>query len=112
MEGWWKIARWLPSRISTGRCARPACSCVIVTYEEDRELAWTIESQLSLGHVYGYRLEPIEGGTLVSSYYDWSGIEEAWRDADIFPVIPESALRATLGILARTVAPGAPRPGA
>lgn len=84
----------------------------IVTYEEDRELAWTIESQLSLGHVYGYRLEPIEGGTLVSSYYDWSGIEEAWRDADIFPVIPESALRATLGILARTVAPGAPRPGA
>jgi len=26
------------------------------------------------------------------------------------PVIPESALRATLGILARTVAPGKPRP--
>jgi hypothetical protein len=27
-----------------------------------------------------------------------------------FPIVPESALRATLGILARTVAPGRPRP--
>ena len=84
----------------------------IVTFEQDRELAWTIEGQLNIGHVYGYRLEPIEGGTLVTSFYDWSGIDDAWRDADIFPVIPESALRATLGILARTVAPGVSRPGA
>jgi hypothetical protein len=38
--------------------------------------------------------------------------EQSWKDAAIFPVIPESALRATLGILARTVAPGKPRPGA
>lgn len=84
----------------------------IVTFEQDREIAWTIEGQLNIGHVYGYRLEPIDGGTLVTSYYDWSGIEEQWRQANIFPVIPESALRATLGILARTVAPGSPRPGA
>ena len=84
----------------------------IVTHEQDREIAWTIEGQLNLGHVYGYRLDPIEGGTLVTSYYDWSGIEDVWREAGIFPVIPESALRATLGILARTVAPGVPRPGA
>jgi hypothetical protein len=48
----------------------------------------------------------------VLSYDDWSAIDAAWREADIFPVIPESALRATLGILARTVAPGEPRPGA
>jgi hypothetical protein len=59
--------------------------------------------------VYGYRLEPIEEGTLVTSYYDWSGAGQSWKDAAIFPVIPESALRATLGILARTVAPGKPR---
>ena len=84
----------------------------IVTFEQDRELAWTIEGQLNIGHVYGYRLEPIEGGTLVTSFYDWSGIDDARRDAAIFPVIPESALRATLGILARTVAPGVSRPGA
>jgi len=60
--------------------------------------------------MYGYRLAPIEEGTLVTSYYDWSGAKQEWKDAAIFPVIPESALRATLGILARTVAPGKPRP--
>jgi hypothetical protein len=82
----------------------------IVTFEQDREVAWTIKGAFNIGHVYGYRLEPIEEGTLVTSYYDWSGITQEWRDAKIFPVIPESALRATLGILARTVAPGKPRP--
>lgn len=82
----------------------------IVTYEQDREIAWRVRSELDLGHVYGYRLEPIEEGTLVTSYYDWSAVAQDWKDAAIFPVIPESALRATLGILARTVAPGKPRP--
>jgi hypothetical protein len=57
-----------------------------------------------IGHVYGYTLEPTDDGTLVTSYYDWSDIDPAYRDANIFPIIPESALRATLGILARTVA--------
>jgi hypothetical protein len=56
-----------------------------------------------LKHVYGYRLEPADDGTLVTAYYDWSNIDPVWREADIFPIIPESALRATLGILARTV---------
>jgi hypothetical protein len=82
----------------------------IVQYEPDREIAWTVEGRLNLGHVYGYRLEPIEAGTMVTSYYDWSGVEQNWKDAQIFPVVPESALRATLGILARTVAPGQARP--
>ena len=82
----------------------------IVTLEPDREIAWKIETQFNIGHVYGYKLEPMEGGTLVTSYYDWSSIEQNWKDAGIFPVIPESALRASLGILARTVAPGRPRP--
>jgi hypothetical protein len=78
----------------------------IVTYEQDREIAWTILGQIrpQIGHVYGYRLEPAEGGgTLVTSYYDWSNIDQVWKDADIFPIISELALRATLGILARTV---------
>ena len=84
----------------------------ITTFEPDREIAWTIEGQLNLGHVYGYKLQPIDGGTLVTSYYDWSSVDQSWKDAAIFPVIPESALKATLGILARTVAPGLPRPSA
>jgi hypothetical protein len=84
----------------------------IVTFEKVREIAWTIEGNLNIGHVYGYRLVPCEGGTEVTSYYDWASISQEWRDADIFPVIAEGALKATLGILARTVAPGRPRPGA
>lgn len=77
----------------------------IITFDQDREIAWTIEGQIKpqIGHVYGYTLEPVEGGTLVTSYYDWSSIDPQWKEANIFPIIPESALRATLGILARTV---------
>lgn len=75
----------------------------ITKYEQDREIAWTPRGRLNLDHVYGYRLEPKDGGTLVTQYYDWSAIDQQWRDANIFPVISETALRATLGILARTV---------
>jgi hypothetical protein len=80
----------------------------IATFEPDHEIAWTILGAIrpAIGHVYGYRLEPAADGTLVTSYYDWSQIDQKWRDADIFPVISEGALRATLGILARTVARG------
>lgn len=84
----------------------------IVKLEPDREIAWTVEGQLNLGHTYGYRLEPTPGGSLVTSYCDWSTVDQSWKDAAIFPVIPQGALRATLGILARTVAPGRPRPSA
>jgi Polyketide cyclase / dehydrase and lipid transport len=91
-------------------------SVVIARYEPDRAIAWTIDgvAQPPIGHVYGYELEPIEGGTMVTSYYDWSDIHESYRAsaATIFPVISEKNLRATLGILARTVAPGRGRPGA
>jgi hypothetical protein len=79
----------------------------ISAFEPDREIAWTILGQIrpQIGHVYGYRLEPAADGpgTLVTSYYDWSDIDPKWREAGIFPVISEGALRATLGILARTV---------
>lgn len=84
-----------------------------VVYEPNREIAWGVGMKPGehFGHVYGYRLEPIEGGnTVVTQYYDWSGISEKMKQRGVFPVISESALRATLGILARTVAPGAHRP--
>lgn len=77
----------------------------IVTFEPDREIAWSILGEIRppIGHVYGYTLAPSEAGTVVTSYYDWSSIDPVWREAGIFPVISEGALRATLGILARTV---------
>jgi hypothetical protein len=87
----------------------------ITVYEQDREIAWKVLGRLrpQIGHVYGYRLEPADDdqgvATLVTSYYDWSGIDPVWRERGLtFPIVPESALRATLGILARTVYGGWP----
>ncbi|NDZ78322.1 polyketide cyclase [Streptomyces sp. SID10853] len=78
---------------------------IITRFEQDALIEWTISGTIQppIRHLYGYRLSPSETGTLVTSYYDWSGIEERYRDKGIFPVIPEAGLRATLGILARTV---------
>jgi uncharacterized protein YndB with AHSA1/START domain len=78
---------------------------IITEFEQNAHIEWTISGTIQppIRHLYGYRLEPSATGTLVTSYYDWSRIEERYREKDIFPVIPESALRATLGILARTV---------
>ncbi len=82
----------------------------ITRFAPDREIAWTILGQIrpQIGHVYGYTLEPSASGTVVTSYYDWSSIDPSWKQANIFPIISEGALRATLGILARTVARGYP----
>ncbi len=78
---------------------------IITRFEVDTEIEWTVSGarQPRLRHLYGYRLEPSEIGTLATSYYDWSEVDESYRSKGIFPVIPEAALRATLGILARTV---------
>jgi len=79
-------------------------------FDKDRLIAWTVLGQIKpdIGHIYGYRLEPVDGGTLVTSFYDWSDIDQHWRDANIFPIVSELALRATLGILERTVRRGYP----
>lgn len=78
---------------------------IITRYEQDALLEWTISGTIQppIKHLYGYRLTPTDGGTLVTSYYDWSEIDPVYRDKINFPIIPETALRATLGILARTV---------
>ncbi|OBA80748.1 polyketide cyclase [Mycobacterium sp. 1164966.3] len=85
----------------------------ITDFEPDRLIAWTILGQIrpQIGHVYGYRLQPTDDGaaTIVTSFYDWTNIDPKWRDAGIFPVLSEGALRATLGILDRTVRRGYPR---
>ena len=83
----------------------------IKDFEQDALISWTILGQIrpQIGHVYGYRLEPGENGTVVTSFYDWSEIDPQWREANIVPIIPESALRATLGVLDRTVKRGYPK---
>jgi hypothetical protein len=78
---------------------------IITDFRSDALIEWTISGAIQppIRHKYGYRIQPSGTGSLVTSYYDWSEIDEQYRGVGIFPVIPESALRATLGILARTV---------
>lgn len=82
-------------------------------FEKDRLISWTVLGQLrpQIGHIYGYRLEPTADGTgtVTTTFYDWSDIDPKWREANIFPIVSELALRATLGILDRTVRRGYPR---
>lgn len=95
---------------------------VVTQFEQDALLEWTVSGTIQppIRHLYGYRLEASRDGTAgtvgtrVTSYYDWSQIEERYRGQGIFPVIPETALRASLGILARMVEHAdarAPSPG-
>ncbi len=84
---------------------------VITAFVPLRQIEWTITGRIRppLEHVYGYLLEPVEGGTRVTSYYDWSAVDDERKV--VFPIISEGALRASLGILARTVArDGGPAP--
>lgn len=78
---------------------------IITQFEQDALIEWTISGTIQppINHHYGYRLEPSSTGTLVTSYYDWSQVDQRYRDRITFPVVPETALRATLAILARTV---------
>lgn len=84
----------------------------IKEFEQDRLISWTVLGQIQppIGHVYGYALAPTDDGssTVVTSFYDWSNIDPKWREAGIFPILSEGALRATLGILDRTVRRGYP----
>jgi len=58
----------------------------ITKFVPDREIAWTIVGVIKppLGHVYGYTLESVDAGTLVTSYYDWSDIDPVWKEAAVF----------------------------
>ena len=77
----------------------------IITFERDREIAWNLGEDIGIPHFYGYRLEPGDDGvTNVTSYYDWSKVSGDFKER--FPIVPDSALRATLGILERTVRTG------
>ncbi len=77
----------------------------IIGFERDKEIAWDLGPDIPVRHFYGYRLDPGgDGVTNVTSYYDWSKVGSDLKER--FPIVPESALRATLGILERTVRKG------
>lgn len=74
---------------------------VIEEYEPDRLLTWSIIGRVKppIGHRYGYRLEPVDGGTRVTSIYDWSAARDDWKK--VFPIVDADGLKGTLGILER-----------
>lgn len=74
----------------------------ITGFEQDRLLEW--QPSQSWAHIYGYILTPRDDATDVTLYCDWSKVDQEWKDSGVFPVISEGTLRATLGILDRTVA--------
>jgi hypothetical protein len=77
----------------------------IILFERDKEIAWDLGPDVPVAHFYGYRLDAGEDGvTNVTCYYDWSKVNDDFKQH--FPIVPESALRATLGILERTVRKG------
>ena len=84
----------------------------IEEFEQDRLITWSILGRVrpGMGHRYGYRLEPHPDGTLVTSIYDWSSASQDWKDSGVFPVVSETQLGGTLGILDRTVRRGYVRP--
>ena len=77
----------------------------ITAFEQDRLITWEVSSGNfpSMGYYYGYRLEPADGGTTVTSIYDWSAVDQTMKPEGLWPIVPEAALKATLGILERTV---------
>ncbi|HEV7656438.1 MAG TPA: SRPBCC family protein [Mycobacteriales bacterium] len=77
----------------------------ITRFEPDAVIEWTVTGTRNppINQFYGYELSPSGTGTTVTSYYDWSRIEPRYREIIGFPVIADSTLKATLGILARTV---------
>src|SRR4051812_19224827 len=82
---------------------------IVTKYQPNELFEWTVAGldMPPIGHVYGYQLEPADdGATLVTSYCDWSGISDDWRQSGFFPVTPAPALRAPLGILDRVVLAG------
>ena len=77
----------------------------IIAFERDREIAWDLGPDVPVAHFYGYRLSGGDDGiTEVTSYYDWSKVTGDLKER--FPIVPDSALRATLGILERTARAG------
>ncbi len=71
----------------------------ITAFEQDHLIEWT--PAIEYGYRFGYRVEATATGCRATSYCDWSRAAESHRPH--FPLIPATTLRASLGILARTV---------
>ncbi len=76
----------------------------ITGYERDRFITWVVGGRgfPSIGQYSGFGLAPHDDATTtVTSIYDWSAVAADLQQ--YWPVVPLTALKATLGILERTV---------
>ncbi len=79
---------------------------VITGFETDRLIEWSVESSTGeiFGHVYGYRLTPLDNAaTKVTAYHDWSAISEERKQRRAWPVVPADMVAASLVRLAFVV---------
>jgi hypothetical protein len=75
----------------------------------DRLFEWSVGSaeRGALGHVYGWQLDAVDGGTTdVTNYVDWSKLDrmslpKAFRDRIKFPIVPLSMMEKSLDNLER-----------
>ena len=82
--------------------------CTVTQIEADRLFEWNVkligDARPPIGHVYGYTLsDNRDGTTQVTTYCDWSGVPAKYKPEGVWPIVPQTALRATLGILERTI---------
>ena len=69
------------------------------SYRAERRLPWR-----SVGHDYGYRLDPVGAAeTVVTNYCDWTAVPEQWRQRVNWPVVPPEMLERSLLNLQRIV---------
>lgn len=82
----------------------------VTRIEPDRLVEWTIGApdQPPLGHVYGWRLEPVDDThTDVTNYCDWTNIVEALRARNrTWPIVPVEMLEQSVANLERVVTGG------
>jgi hypothetical protein len=83
---------------------------VTCAFEQDREIAWKIRSQVHppIGHVYGYTLEPVDGATVVTSYHDWSNTDPVWKNATSSQSTPKARYAPTSASWPATPNPASP----
>lgn len=82
----------------------------VTQIEADRLVEWTIGApdQPPLGHVYGWKLVPVdEGHTDVTNYCDWTHIVDALRARGrTWPIVPVQMLEQSVANLDRIVTDG------
>jgi hypothetical protein len=51
----------------------------------------------AFGHLYGWEISAVDGGTQVTNYCDWNNISEEARDR--FPIVPQTMMEQSVGRL-------------